>query len=56
MSKPIVIHERELMDRFTVTVIIKLKRDWRVIVGLRLIKFGCWLSNINFKAENEAKP
>ncbi len=45
---------RELMHQTTITVEtkhgLKFKNKWLVFLGLRIIKFGCWVCGVNYKS------
>jgi hypothetical protein len=45
----ITIDERDVMGRATLEVEIVVKRDWRVWIGLRLMRLGARLSGVRYR-------
>jgi hypothetical protein len=44
--------ERELMSEVELTVTLHIKRDWRVRLGLFLVRAGAWLAGFGLKVED----
>ncbi len=45
--------ERDLAKEITMQVVVHVKRDWRVRLGIWLLKVGCWVSGMGIEVEDE---
>ena len=49
MARLVGINERDLMKLATLSVEVRVKRDWRVVAGLWLIRLGAWFCGVNYE-------
>lgn len=44
---------RDVMVDATIVVTLSAKRDWRITMGLWVIRFGAWLTGAGFRVDDE---